>query len=258
MRRHLLGLALASLAPVAAAGAATGDVVVVAKPAFPPPLTSLTPRSGQRLTVVSTAPRSPTYTAPRATRPPDGAPRVLRGQGRTRVFGRPGTTFVVYGTSVIAAFGPKGRLKYAFELRSFEFPPGTVAPGAYGPQEVFWAQQVGRLLVVQTAHLGYARDSAGRNGYLTGIDLDTGRVTWRSPSLVANAGNFVVVNGMIVSGYGFTSERDWLYLVDARTGRIRDRVAIPSMAETLAWSRKRVLVRAYDARVVVRLDVLFD
>ena len=43
MRRHLLGLALASLAPVAAAGAATGDVVVVAKPAFPPPLTSLTP-----------------------------------------------------------------------------------------------------------------------------------------------------------------------------------------------------------------------
>lgn len=75
-------------------------------------------------------------------------------------------------------------------------------------------------MVVQTSHLGYASDSANRNGYLTAIDLDTGKVRWHSPSLVANAGNFLVVNGMIVSGYGFTAENDWLYLLDAKTGRV--------------------------------------
>ena len=64
---------------------------------------------------------------------------------------------------------------------------------------------------------------------------------------------FAVADGMIVSGYGFTAEQDWLYLVDARTGRVRDRLAIPSMAETITWSGKRIVVRAYDARVVARV-----
>lgn len=256
MRRAALGVALAAVTATATApaGAATGDVVVVPKPAFPPPLASVPRAPGPRLTVLSTVPRSPTYTPPRVVAAPAGAPRALAGQGRSRVFAQPGTTFVVYGSSVVAAFGPRGRLRYALDLRSFGFPPRTVAPGAYGPQEVVWARQLGRLLVVQTSHLGYASDSAGRNGYLTGIELDTGRVRWRSPSLVANAQNFLVVDGTIVSGYGFTAERDWLYLVDARTGRVRDRVAIPSMAEILSRRGGQIVVRAYDARVVARLD----
>ena len=256
MRRVVLGLSVLVLA--APASAATGVVVVVPKPAFPLPLTSLTPTAGPRLTLVSTARRSPTYAPQRATAAPSGAPRALRGHAQARVFARPGTTFVVYGTNVIAGFGPKGGMKYAFDLRSFGFPPRAVAPRPYGPQEIVWAQQVARLLVVQTSHLGYAKDSAGRNGYLTGIDLDTGRVRWRSRSLVANAQNFAVVDRMIVSGYGFTAERDWLYLVDSRTGRIRDRLAIPSMAETITWSGKRIVVRAYDARVVARVVAVRD
>ncbi len=40
--------------------------------------------------------------------------------------------------------------------------------------------------------LRIASDSGGRNGYLTGFDLDTGKVRWRSPALVANAENLVV------------------------------------------------------------------
>ena len=93
-----------------------------------------------------------------------------------------------------------------------------------------------------------------RNGYLTGIDIAGGRVVWRSPSLVANADNFLVVRGLIVSGYGFTAERDWLYLVDPANGRVRDRVALPSMAERLSVRGDEIVVRAYDARVVVRLS----
>ena len=77
-----------------------------------------------------------------------------------RTFAQPGTRFIVYGTGVIAAFGPRGGMKYAFDLRSFGFPPRSVAPNAYGPQEVAWARQLGRLLVVQTNHLGYAATAA--------------------------------------------------------------------------------------------------
>lgn len=138
-------------------------------------------------------------------------------------------------------------------MRSFGFPPRSIAPGAYGPQEIVWARRLGRTLVVQTAHLGYASDSANRNGYLTGIELATGRVRWRSPSLVANAGNFVLTRGLVVSGYGFTAERDWLYLVDPATGRVRDRLRLPSAAEEIQVRGDRIVVRAYDARVVARL-----
>jgi len=74
-----------------------------------------------------------------------------------------------------------------------------------------------------------------------------------SPSLVANADNFLVARGLIVSGYGFTAEQDWLYLVDPADGRVRDRLALPSMAERLSLRDGQIVVRAYDARVVARL-----
>lgn len=233
--------------------AAAGDVVVLPKPGFPPPLRHVAPGAGPRLQLVSTTPRSPTYTPPADEAVLDAIPRTLQGKERLRVFGQPGTTFAVYGASLLAGYGPHGGMKYAFDLTSFGFPPRSIAPRAYGPQEVVWARQVGRLLVVQTSHLGYARDSANHNGYLTGIDVASGKVAWRSPSLVANAQNFVVVDGMVVSGYGFTAERDWLYTIDARTGRVRDRLSLPSMAERLTRSGDRIVARCYDAKVVVRL-----
>ena len=161
---------------------------------------------------------------------------------------------MVYGTGLIAGFGSSGGAKYAFDLSSFGFPPRSLVPRAYGPQEVVWARQLGRLLIVQTSHLGYAKDSGNRNAYLTAIDLDTDKVRWRSPSLVANARNFVVVKGMIVSAYGFTAEQDWLYLTDAKSGRIRDRLALPSMAERISAKGKRIVVQCYDAVVVARLN----
>ena len=253
MRRAALVVALIATGLCSAAIAASGDVVVVPKPGFPPPLRELAPGAGPRLQLLSTTPRSPTYTPPSDGAVPDAVPRMLQGLERLRVFGQPGTTLALYGGSLLAGFGPHGGMKYAFDLTSFGFPPTSIAPRAYGPQEVVWARQVGRLLIVQTSHLGYAKDSANRNAYLTAIDIASGKVAWRSRSLVANAQNFLVVNGMVVSGYGFTAEKDWLYLLDARKGRVRDRLALPSMAERLTRNGDRIVARCYDAKVVVRL-----
>ena len=256
MRRAVLVVAVLAAALAASAGGATGRVVVVSKPPFRPAMTAVTSAAGIRLHLVSTVRRDPSLFPDRASviTFPSGSPAILAGEERSSiVFAQPGTTLVLYGSSVLAGFGPRGEMKYAFDLSSFGFPPKSIAPRAHGPQEVVWARQVGRLLVVQTSHLGYASDSANRNGYLTGIDLDSGKVRWRSPSLVANAGNFLVVDGMIVSGYGFTAEKDWLYLLDPKTGCVRDRLALPSMAEQLTRRGDRIVVRCYDAKVVVRL-----
>jgi hypothetical protein len=254
MRRVVLPLVAALGMAGAAHAAPAPDVIRVAKPSFPPPLARVAPSAGARLQLVSATSREPDITYSESILVPRGLPYVLAGLRVERSFIQPGTSLVQYGPHLVASFGPTGRLRYAFDFRSFGFPPKSLAPRAYGPQEVVWARQLDRTLVLQTAHLGYASDSGGRNGYLTGIDVDTGRVTWRSPSLVANARNFVVTQGLIVSGYGFTAEKDWLYLVDPRTGRVRHRLALPSMAEQIAVRGERIVVRCYDAHVVVQLS----
>lgn len=249
-----LALTLAGMAAAVAFAAPEPPLVRVAKPAFPPAVTDVAASGSARLAVVSTVSRFPALGPLNDPLIPGEAVRKVGGESPERAFVQPGTTIVLYGTGILAAYGTRGKVKYAFDLRSLGFPPRSLVPRAYGPQEIAWARQVGRLLVVQTTHLGYAADSGGRNGYLTGIDVASGRVVWRSPSLVANAGNFLVVRGLIVSGYGFTAERDWLYLVDPANGRVRDRVALPSMAEWLSLKDGQIVVRAYDARVVVRLS----
>ena len=255
MRALAVVAVLAGLLPTVATGATSPPLVRVDKPAFLPALTNVAPSGPRRLAVVSSASRLPA-SGPQVVEPliPGEAVRELGGELPERAFVQTGTTLVLYGVGVVAGYGPRGGLKYAFDLRSFGYPLRSLVPRAYGPQEVAWARQLGGLLVVQTRHLGYAADSGGRNGYLTGIDIAGGRVVWRSPSLVANADNFLVVRGLIVSGYGFTAERDWLYLVDPANGRVRDRVALPSMAERLSVRGDEIVVRAYDARVVVRLS----
>ena len=255
MRRIALVLVAVACGASDVASAASPHVTVVPKPAFPARLAQLMPSGELRLERLSSSPRQPTYAAELELFDlPEKALALFGGlEARPRAIPQPGVTIVVYGAGFVAAFGPRGGMKYAFDLRSFGFPPTSLVPRAYGPQEITWARQLGRVLVVQTNHLGYATDSGGRNGYLTGIDLDTGKVRWRSPALVANAQNFVVVKGLIVSGYGFTAEKDWLYVVDPATGRVRDRLALPSMAERISVRGERIVVRCYDARVVVRL-----
>lgn len=251
----VVSLAAALCVAAGAPAASPPDVVPVTKVSFPPPLARVGAGGAGRLELVSMARRDPAALFPDSAYAVerDSLPHAIRGATFSTAFRQPGTTFAVYGTGILAALGPRGSLKYAFDLRSFGYPPRWLVPKAYGPQEITWARQLGRTLVVQTNHLGYASDSGGRNGYLTGVDLDTGRVAWRSPALVANARTFVVTQGLIVSGYGFTAEHDWLYLLDPRTGRVRDRLALPSAPERITLRGGRIVVRCYDAWVTARL-----
>ncbi len=64
---------------------------------------------------------------------------------------------------------------------------------------------------------------------------------------------FVVSGDLIVSGYGFTAEPDFLYLLDRRTGKVLDRLAVPSAPEVIRLRGERLFVRTYDRDVVARI-----
>ena len=141
-----------------------------------------------------------------------------------------------------------GRSGEALDFLRFLRPPD----GAW-LEEIRWARRTGSMLYVSHTHLTFARATRGRNAYISAIDRRTNTLVWRSPALVANARTFVVTGNVIVSGYGFTDEPDFLYLLDRRTGQVLDRLAVPSAPERIRLRGDRLLVRTYDRDVVARV-----
>lgn len=141
------------------------------------------------------------------------------------------------------------RPQYAFDFANYAF-----APNGAGYQGLVWAAQAAGVLYVATSDAGYARESGGLNAYLTAIDVKTKKVRWRSRPLVANAFTFEVVGNVIVTGYGFTDEADYLYLLDRRTGRVAQRLSVPSAPEFIIRRGNLLYVRTYDHDLVVKLE----
>jgi hypothetical protein len=119
-------------------------------------------------------------------------------------------------------------------------------------QGLTWAMQEENILYVANAHRTYAKSSHGMNGYLTAIDTNTNQVLWRSQPLVCNASNFIIINDVIICGYGFTAEPDFLYLIDKITGEIVRQISVKTAPEYLVQKNNRLYVRTYDT------DYLFE
>ena len=144
--------------------------------------------------------------------------------------------------------------RFAYDFRRYALPP-RIAPGEreFVYEEVVFAKEAGGVLYAETAHSTYAKSSSGLNAYLNAVDLKTKKLRWRSPALVANAGNFVILGDTIVAGYGFTSEPDYLYAIDRRSGRVQGRLLLPSSPERIARHGNVLTVDTYDHRLVIRV-----
>lgn len=184
---------------------------------------------------------------------PYGDARIVRAIRQQRAL------LLVYGSDFsdgryLACAEPASlRFTCGFDLVNFGTAPGTT-PGEGGFfQGVVWAAQVGGVLYVANAHRTYASSSHGLNAYLTAIDLKRRRVLWRNGPLLANGTTFEVVGNLVVSGYGFTAEPDFLYLIDRRDGKVIQRLALPSAPEYIVRQGRQIFVRTYDHDVVVEL-----
>lgn len=235
------------VAPVALAGSIP-DPTVIAKPPFPPPVVDVTP-SGPELVLVSSTYRDPGNLSPERPAPPPWAPRTYRGAELDGAVRQGGKLFLVYeGRYLLGATARNQAVRYAFDLTAFTRPPNR---GEFEP--VTWAREVDGVLYVSNSHLTYAAQTKGRNAYVSAIDLATKRTLWRSPALVANARTFVVSGDLIVAGYGFTAEPDYLYVLDRLTGKVRSRLRVPSAPEIVKLRGSLLHVRTYDRQLVLKL-----
>ncbi len=189
---------------------------------------------------------------------PPGTPTSFRGRRLIRAIRQPSRLFLVYGRDFSAGrylvARTAGTPVYGFDFVNYAYAPRPV-PGEkqFAYQAPTWAAEIGGALLVSHSHDTYSRSSRGQNGYVTAIDLRTGKLRWRSKPLVANSESFAVVKDAIVTGYGFTKEPDFLYVLDRRTGAVLQRLPLPSSPGYVIAKSDRVYVRTYDHDLVFRI-----
>src|SRR5919108_1519149 len=242
-------VALTALLTFGLVGAAWGATapVVVPKAGFPPPATDVTP-SGPRLELISSRYRSPIAPMQPPPSRPSFVPKTYRDAELDRTIRQGLKVFAVYGGRYLLAGNTREKeLPFAFDLVNLGRPPG----GWY--EDVTFAREADGVIYVSNTHLTYASATNGRNAYIPALDPERAKTLWRSRALVANSRTFVVTGNLIVAGYGFTAEPDYLYLLDRRNGRVLDRLAVPSAPEIIKLRGARLEVRTYDRQVVARV-----
>ena len=112
-------------------------------------------------------------------------------------------------------------------------------------QFIRYATIVDNILYVEIGHLGYASEEP-ESSYIVAINLETNELIFRSEPLVANGSNFKIVDDTIICGYGFTSEPDYIYLLDRFTGEKYDAIKINSAADQFQVKGDTLYVATYN------------
>lgn len=151
-----------------------------------------------------------------------------------------GTLLAIYDTDFTLLVGELDFSAYAFA------PKVLKGDEAYVKQSIRFAQIVDEVLYVAHSHNTYAKSSGGMNAYITAIDLESRQILWRSAPLVANTPNFIIQGDGIITGYGFTDEPDYLYVLDRHTGRTAGKSLVKSGPERMALIDGVLHVRTYN------------
>jgi len=93
---------------------------------------------------------------------------------------------------------------------------------------------------------GYASIMKKKTGYLVALDLDKGEVLWSTAALTASFRGFLVHGDVIFSGYGFTDEPDFLFVIDRGSGKVLQKEKLRSAHDFLVFKKDVLYVRCYD------------
>lgn len=75
----------------------------------------------------------------------------------------------------------------------------------------------------------YSDKEGGRCSKLYCLDMKSGKLVWQSDYLISND-IFVLYGDYIFCSYGFTDERDYLYMLDKKNGEVVSRMSLDNKA----------------------------
>lgn len=89
---------------------------------------------------------------------------------------------------------------------------------------------------------GYAQPDSC---FMFAYDLEQEKLLWRSADQSCNSMNFVVIDDILICGYGFTDEKDYLYQINKNTGEILDKTYLKKMPDLLVLQDNKLYVHTY-------------
>lgn len=90
--------------------------------------------------------------------------------------------------------------------------------------------------------------------FMFAYDLEQDKLLWRSADQSYNSMNFVVKGDVILCGYGFTAENDYLYQINRNTGEILDRLELKKMPDLLVEQEGKLYVHTYSYDYVIDMQ----
>lgn len=138
-------------------------------------------------------------------------------------------------------------IAYSLDFSDYRYSPKYVEKDYdFIQQRINWAEIKDNILYVSHSHSTYAKSSNNMNAYITAIDLSDMSILWRTRALVSNAHNFLIVDDVILCGYGFTAESDYLYQIDLYTGKVLSKTALKTAATYIIKKGSTLYVRTYN------------
>ena len=89
--------------------------------------------------------------------------------------------------------------------------------------------------------------------FMFAYDLENNKLLWRSADQTCNSMNFIVKDNVIICGYGFTSEDDYLYQLDLHTGEILSRLKLKKQPDLLVYQDHMLYVHTYSYNYTIEI-----
>ena len=102
------------------------------------------------------------------------------------------------------------------------------------------------VLYFNEACQSYAKDSNYKCSKLVALNPKSKKVLWKTKYLTSN-NRFLILDKYIVSAYGFTAEKDYIFLVEKKSGKILQKLFIPRAASSIeihSKNRKEIFLTA--------------
>lgn len=90
--------------------------------------------------------------------------------------------------------------------------------------------------------------------FMFAYDLEDNKLLWRSADQTYNSMNFIIKDNVIICGYGFTSEDDYLYQLDLHTGEILSRLKLKKQPDLLVYQDHMLYVHTYSYNYTIEIE----
>ena len=98
---------------------------------------------------------------------------------------------------------------------------------------------------------GYAQPDSC---FMFAYDLENNKLLWRSGDQTCNTMNFIVKKYVIICGYGFTSEKDYLYQLNLHTGEVIASLELKKQPDLLVPQDNMLYVHTYSYNYTIEMQ----